>query len=379
MSGVPKKPYVEAADFVRAATVVPMISVHTTWYMANGGHWVGSGAALALLHYTRESFMALTGFVLTYSLFGKSIAWVPVLWRRYRLVLFPYLLWSAAYMLIFRHFTSPLEFLQHYGRNLLDGGAWFHLYYLLVTMQFYLLLPLYLALMRVAKRHPWVVFSLAATFQLLLMAYDQYGIGHRRGLNAYTGEEVWSYTFYFVAGGLGALFWRETAVWLNQRFRLVLFGALAAAALMIAQFFAQTFLGHHMAKADAVLQPAMVPWAFAVIVLLAAIGVRYEERRRRGTDRCPLIKIFANLSFGMYLVHPMLLQWWTDLLARLHWYHPSVWLDGITMVLLVSASTLAAWAISRTPVSPWIIGRAALPPGVGKEIRRPRVKKRTAD
>ncbi len=373
-----RRPYVESADLVRAVTVVSMIGVHTTWYMADGGHWVGSGALLALLHFTRESFMALTGFVLTYSLIDRKISWVPMLWRRYRLVLFPYLIWSAAYMLSFHHYHGVGEFFRHYGRNLLDGGAWFHLYYLLVTMQFYLLLPLFLALMRRARRRPWLVLGISTGFQLLLMAYDQYGIVRARGMNAHITVEVWTYTLYFVVGGVAALFWPRVADWLSHHpSRVVLFATLAGC-LMMAQFFWETFPGHNMAKADAVLQPAMVPWAVAVIVLLATIGVSYEKRRQQGLGRWPLIKIFADLSFGMYLIHPMFLQLWTNLLAKLHWYHPSYFLDAGTLALLVFASTGASWLISRTPISPWIIGRSALPPGVGRELRLPRLKKRPA-
>ena len=87
--------YVEAADFVRAVTVVSMIAVHSTWYTAGGSRWWLSGALLALMHFTRESFMALTGFVLTYSLFGRSVDWRRTLSRRYRLGRFSFLIWRA--------------------------------------------------------------------------------------------------------------------------------------------------------------------------------------------------------------------------------------------------------------------------------------------
>lgn len=362
-----RKPYVQAADLVRATTVVFMVAVHCTWYMAAGGRWVGSGAILSILHFTRESFMALTGFVLTYSLSGKTIRWIPMLWRRYRLVLFPYLIWSAAYMVLFHHFPSVGHFFLKYGRNLLDGGAWFHLYYLLVTMQFYLLLPLFLPLMQVARRRPWIVFAVALAFQLGLMAYDQYGVGHHpHGISRYTGEEVWTYTVYFIMGGIAAVHWPQVETWLRRHLRRVCWAAVGGALLMLAQFFWQTYRGHNMTAADSVLQPAMVPWAIAVIVLLAAVGVRYEGHRRRNPGRWPLVKLLADLSFGIYLAHPMLLQWWTNLLAAHGLYHPSYGGDALTVIVLVSATTAATWGITKTPISAWVIGRAALPPGVGK-------------
>lgn len=359
----------QAADFVRAVTVVAMIAVHSTWYMADGGQWVSSGAILALLHFTRESFMALTGFVLTYSLYGRRVGWRQVLWKRYRLVLFPYLVWTAAYMALFKHYPHLSTFFVHYGRNLLDGQGWFHLYYLLVTMQFYLVLPLFLVLMRWAKRYPMGVTFGAVVIQLALMTYDQYGIGpHPRGLNAYVGEEVWTYTAYFVFGGVGALYWPQVRTWLHDHIALILTLALGTAALMLFQFTLQMHAGAYLARADSVVQPAMVPWALTVIVLLAAIGVRYEDSRHRQPGRWPYIKWAADISFGLYLIHPMVLQYWTNFLAARHWDRPSFWLDGITVVLLVLGSGAAARLISWTPVSQWIIGRSAVPPGIGRGI-----------
>ncbi len=355
-----KKRYVEAADFVRALTIASVVAVHSTWYMANGGGWVASGAILSILHFTRESFMALTGFVLTFSLFGKQLKWKEVWIKRYKLVLFPYMIWSAGYMLLFGTFAGVGVFFLTYGKNLLDGGAWFHLYYLLITMQFYLVLPLFLALMRVAKKHPVWVFLGALTFQMALMAYDQYGIGPHPTffLNQYTGDEVWTYTLFFVVGGIAALHWPAIREWLRTHLGLVIWVSAGTAALMLAEFFLETYLGGNMTLGDSVLQPAMVPWAVMSIVLLAAIGVRYEAARAITPGRWPLVKWLADLSFGIYLCHPMLLQLWTNLLSQFHLDQASYWLDALTVALLLAVSTIAMWLISKTPISSWLIGRA---------------------
>ncbi|NMP23599.1 acyltransferase family protein [Sulfobacillus harzensis] len=364
-----KKRYVEAADFVRALTIASVVAVHSTWYMADGAHWVSSGAILSLLHYTRESFMALTGFVLTYSLFGKQLKWKAVWIKRYKLVLFPYMIWSAGYMLLFGTFAGVGVFFITYGKNLLDGGAWFHLYYLLITMQFYLVLPLFLRLMRVAKKHPIAVVVGAIIFQLALMAYDQYGVGpHPTFINRYTGDEVWTYTVFFVVGGVAALYWEQVREWLKTHFGTVLWLSAATAALMEAEFFVQTYLGHNMTKADSVLQPAMIPWAIMIIALLAAIGVRYEAARWASPGRWPVIKWLADLSFGIYLGHPMLLQLWTNLLAAHNFYHPSFLTDAITVAVLIAGTGFAVWLISLTPVSTWLIGRAKVH-GRSKAVR----------
>jgi len=366
------KKYVEALDLVRALTIVSVIAVHSTWYTANGGGWVASGALLSLLHFTRESFMAMTGFVLTWSLFGKRLAWPAVWAKRYRLVLFPYLIWSFLYLWLFKPQPTFLGFWTTYGRDLLNGGAWFHLYYLLITMQFYLVLPLFLLLMRWGQKRPWTVFWGTAAFQLLLMAYDQYGLSaHPGGLNAYTGDEVWSYALYFVMGGLAALHWSHIREWLFTHGRLVGWIVVSGAGIMLSAFGLQWQLTHNLTLADAVLQPAMVPWSVAIIVGLGWLGVQYEEARIRRPGRWPLVALIADLSFGIYLFHPMLLQWWTNGLNAIHGFVTGYPLDALTVVVVTAGSTVTVRVLSWFPFSPWVIGRSAAPRPSWLRWRRP--------
>lgn len=354
---------------MRAVTVVCMIAVHATWYMAAGGQWLASGAILVLLHYTRESFMMLTGFVLTYSLFGRPVRWTSVLCKRYRLILFPYMLWTAVYMLAFKHYPDFSLFALSYGHNLWDGDGWFHLYYLLITMQFYLCLPLFFLLMRIAQRRPVAVGLGAVIFELALTTYDQYAMGpHPQGLNAHIGMEVWTYTAYLVLGGVAALYWPSIRVWLHDQLTGITITAGGAALFTLAQFFIQARAAGNLVRADAVIQPAMVPWTLSVMMLLAALGVRYEDARHRVPQRWQAIKWVADFSFGLYLIHPLLLQLWASLLARMQWYHPSYVLDTSTVVLLVLTSGALAHMIAGTPLSVWIIGRAEINRGVGRAL-----------
>lgn len=358
-----QKPYVPAADFVRAVTVVSVVGVHATWYMAAGGQWLVSGAALALLHYSRESFMTLTGFVLTYSLFGRPVRWFSVLKKRYRLVLFPYLIWTAVYMLAFTPYRPVGAFALRYGRNLLTGGGWFHLYYLLITMQFYVMLPFFLRLMRIAQTRPRVVAWAAILFEVALTTYDQYGLSHHpKGINAYTGVEVWSYAAYFILGGIGALYWPVLRAWLRQRLTLIILVTAGAAFVMLAVFVLQVKIYGELWRADAVIQPLMVFWSLSVVLLLTALGIRYEDVSTYAGRRWQPIKWIAHVSFGIYLIHPLFLQVWCNVVARLGWTQPSYVLDGVTVVLLVVVCGMVSQLLSWTPQGAWLIGRGGVPP-----------------
>lgn len=362
----PKRRYVQALDLVRALTICSVIAVHSTWFTANGGTSVAAGAVSSILHFTRESFMALSGFVLTYSVWKKPIKWGGFWAKRYRLVFFPYVVWSFLYLIFFHPVTSLSSFLQTFGFDLLTGQAWFHMYYLLITMQFYLLMPLFYRLMQKAEKHPWIVLGGAFVFEVLLMSYDQYGVrGAAHGLNAYTTIEVWTYTLYLVLGGVAAVHWEAIRDWL-QSHRALVFGLSAlTAGGMLAAYFIQLAISHDQMWAYSVLQPAMVPWSVMSIVLLATLGIGYENRRAIRPTYWQSIKVIADLSFGIYLFHPMLLNEWMWFLGVIGVHARSFWLDGLTVAVLISGSTLVISLIARTPVSAYLIGRAKLPPRKG--------------
>jgi peptidoglycan/LPS O-acetylase OafA/YrhL len=362
MGAVGRRPHVDAMDLVRAVTIVSVIAVHSTWFTANGGGSPAAGGALMLLHFTRESFMALTGFVIAYSYLGRPVAWGAFYARRYRLILFPYLVWSAAYLALAHPLWPPLPFLARYARAVATGTAWFHLYYLLITMQFYLLVPAFLPVVRRMAGQPgWLAGALVA--EVALMAYDQYGIHGpvHNLLLAYRGTEVWTYALYFLLGGVLAAGWdRWQAVLWRQRHRWALL-LLTTAAGAEAVYILQWRLTGNINFADAVLQPAMVPFAVSLFVFLVNLGQAYGRWRQRcgGHPLARTVRLISEVSFGMYLCHPMLMAAWLWLWGRSHARLPHLPTDLLTVAVITVASALAALGLSRLPGAVWLVGRSA--------------------
>lgn len=360
----PKKPFVRSLDVVRAVTIVSVIMVHSTWFTANGGDSITAGAILSVLHFTRESFMALTGFVLTYSLWDRPAQWGRFWVKRYRLIAIPYIIWSAAYLTLSMPVWPIGPYVSKLLRDLPTGAAWFHLYYLLITMQFYLVMPGFLWLIRRCQNHAWRLVAVAAVLEVTLMAYDQYGLSiHPGGLNAYTGTEVWTYGLYFIIGGVMASHWREISVWLKSHSRAVIGFLVISILVMLGFYFAQ--LDGQVSRinfADAVLQPAMVLESVAIFLALVRVGIWYQKywRESKIPWHARVTKRIADVSFGMYLMHPMILQGWLLLIHYWRW-KPNPWLlDGLTVGLLVVSSAVITGLLARTSWAPWIIGRSAV-------------------
>lgn len=351
-----KRPHVYAMDWVRALTVIGVISVHSTWFTLNGGTSATAGGILALLHYTREVFMALTGFVLTYSLWDRPVKWLAFWKRRYWLVLVPYVFWSAAYLQITHSIAQPMIYFPLLAQDLLTGKAWFHLYYLLVTMQFYLLMPVFLVVMRWAKQRPGLVLSLAALGEIILMQYD-HTVGSTGILVHQSGVLVLTYELYFIVGGVTAVHWDRVSQWLHEHSPWVWIGLLVAALIMEGAYLIQLHQTHTVNYADSVMQPWMVPWSILTFFGLITIGLIGEKQSWRLK---PLIRRISNLSFGIYLIHPMILAGWLWLLSKVGVPLDSWVLDVATVAAVTSASLLVIGAIARLPISPFVIGRSTI-------------------
>jgi surface polysaccharide O-acyltransferase-like enzyme len=293
----------------RVVTVVGVIAVHSTSILLPAGDQV-AGAVLTVLHTTREVFVLLSAFVLAYSVRGRITARRPFWRRRLALVALPYAVWSAIYLLADGHLTGAGAVLSRYGRDLLTGGARYHLYFLLLTLQLYLIFPWVLGwLDRHRHLHQHIlVASLGG--QLLFTAAVHYRLPLPPPFSSWLaspGSWLPSYQLYVVAGALLALHYEAVFGWLRRHSRLVGLGAMAAAAAGLGSYLIDVHvMGLTALRASEVFQPVVVleSLAFAAAELTAGlwIAARADQPRRHRLERG------GDLSFGIYLAHPLVLQ-----------------------------------------------------------------------
>lgn len=304
--------HLDAVDVVRVVMIAGVVSVHTVRYTTNPNDTL-AGAVTGLLHLNREVFFFLTAFVLTYA-YGARRGWsVWQFWaRRYKLVVPPYLAWSVIYLVADPGSHFPLlHELHRLAAAIATGGARYHLYFLLVTMQIYAVYPLLLWLLRATRRHHVVLVAASFALQTALTATMHYG-GPQTGLlgSWFAHPDPWlaSYQFYVVAGGVAALHFEELTTWVRGHAGTV--GALVFATLVLdlANYLVDTrWLGQLPSKAGEVFQPVVAVTSTAAILGLYTLGVRWadrgEHRRFRGA-----VSQASDASFGVFLAHPLFLQ-----------------------------------------------------------------------
>ncbi|MBO0701957.1 MAG: acyltransferase, partial [Candidatus Dormibacteraeota bacterium] len=246
---------------------MPMVGVivtHVLLYTAPGASR-GAGALLMLLHVNREVFFFVSAFVLAYSTGAVRQRFdVPRFWRRrFPPVVAPYIAWTVVYWLLVSELGAP-------GRvptatSLLADLAtgWLQLYFLLVTMQIYLLFPLLAWLVRRTYGFHWLVLLVSAALQVGLDWVFQYrpGLipGPIFGAALWAQDEVTSYQFYVVAGVVAAAHWRQLVEFARAHRRSLVLAAVATLAGGELVYAWNLHLGYLPQGASADLQPAVMP------------------------------------------------------------------------------------------------------------------------
>ncbi|MBA2396445.1 MAG: acyltransferase [Ktedonobacteraceae bacterium] len=366
--------YIYDLDPLRAVTALGVVAVHVVTFTTylnqiNAGAQL-QNVILTSLHYTRSVFMFVTAFAMVYVYYGKPFHLKQFWVRRGIGVLIPYIIWTAIYVWANAPSLSPPQFVQTTLIDILNGNASYQLYYILLTIQFYIIFPLFLLFMKYAMRHPWLVLTVSFVVQIMLYYVDYHTLqaatfapsSFWNTFNLYQNRFVLMYPFYFILGGVTALYFEQVRTFLLRHAQLVT-GALVITILMLwTHFYVQVNIYHEaIGYAISVLQPLMVIYCLAVIgfslCMASSWASRTDEQGHPWGYR--FWHTLSDASFGVYLIHALILN------SVLKWIVPAlpiVWPVAVRVFFtwfLVAGSALSiSILLINTPVLSRLVGRA---------------------
>ena len=372
-SAIRSRPHVVAFDLIRLIIMVFVVGVHTLAF-GGGQVTVVLGASTTVFHTSRELFFLLTALVLTYNYAHREqVRWLKFWRRRYWLVVPAYVAWSLIYYAADGAGRGP--FPAGFWDDLLHASARYHLYFLLVTMQVYLLFPVLRWVLRKTEGHHVALFLAVCAYQLALtaaLAYHLVRTGPLAGWLNGAGSGIWleSYLLYVVGGAIAGWHFDRLCAFTRRHARvstvaLVAGGGVAAG---IGMYLAEIYLGGATpAAASAVFQPVVVVEALAFGWALLAGGLLWSDR---GAPRREFFAAGSASSFGIYLAHPLVLQGVLALasasgvLAAVRGAPAALEVLALLCVavpLVYGVSWMIASAARRTPLSLMLTGREYAP------------------
>lgn len=372
-AGKPRHLY--EVDVLRILTFACVIGVHTTSHTAASDD-VDLNALLALLHFTRLVFFSLTAFVLVYSYTVRPRPMAQFWPKRFLLVGVPYLAWSFVYvgsswLLSSTRRGDVPDLVRSFAEGIVTGTSWYHLYFLLVTMQVYLLLPVIVWLVRKTRGHHVTTLVLALVVQLVVFAGYKYFPASDAWLHGYQKQFFFSYVFFIVSGAIAADHADAFLRFIRVHRRAVLWAFAGVGGLTLGVWALQVALGQSLYAAGTPLQPIEAVWSTAVFVGFLAIGARWADRRRPGSPVARFVDYASDRSFGIFLSHPFLI--WILLFGD-SWLEavvPRPWLTLVTYLLVVVLSVAVTEAFRWTPLSVPLTGRPSLASRARRQARSP--------
>jgi peptidoglycan/LPS O-acetylase OafA/YrhL len=353
-------------DVMRLLICASVVATHVVGN-ANPGESVAANGAVNLLHYTRQAFFFISALLLVHASRGGP----GQLRRRVSVLGVPYLVWSTIYAVLglvtayswWAAKRLPWTWLV----GLLQGTDGYHMYFLLVSVEFAVIFPVFLWLLRATRGHHDVLLVISGVLELATMAAFHYWYQPDGWWRAIAGESsLAAYQFWVIAGGVAALHLDRFHEWLVRHRRLVWVSLVLTGGAATAVFLAQVAAGEKPEFAGRSVQPVTVPLSLAAIGAFYLLSVWIGEIRRPAVRRA--IDFGTYLSFGIYLSHPALL---TGLLLLQHRLPAAVTRHAapVTLTIFVLDFLLAmavAAVLSRSRWSKALVGRPprrAAPPG----------------
>lgn len=336
---------------------------------------LADGVLLALLvilsKFAVPVFIFITGMVLFYNYDGE-LNYRSFLLKRLKDIGAPFFIWSIFYMFLNHAFPHlRLEEILAAGERLITGKSSYHLWYVFMMIQFYLLFPLFRKWVRGGSQRlrprvrPWVAAAAGAAYIGLMPL-----IGIIAGMfsaadipvltplfTTYADRNVLYYLFYFLLGaaaGLNVPRWQQ---WVRQGQFLywpVFIGFTAYFFYRLVNGFIGTEGLHINFNGVALLQPLMV------IFLTSSIFVLYRIAMALKTGAHPLLLRMLSgisvLSYGAYLMHAAVLRLAYALEGSLFAGWSMTLRTLIAFILCMMMCCLFTWLLARLPFGKWVVG-----------------------
>lgn len=334
-----------------------------------------SAFLLLLIRFAVPMFVFITGLVLFYNHGDEELNYWQMVQRRFSMVFIPYFVWTLFYfvwgsLISGTSASSEPAILAGIARLTLCGEGYYHLWFIVMILQFYLVFPFFRCF--VVKRRNWTLATLG-TGMLLYFAYlwgyhhlvpvwyDKVSWPLLKSLLDYRDRIFLSWFFYFMMGGFAGLYAKNLRRLLRRIQKFNWFVNITAFAIIFQQM-VET-LAITPAGTYTINYQLTLPLSCAMMIYLISSVLTFyylsQTWLRKNLLLRRMLRSFGQCSFGCYFAHPFVLHY-TDAFTRAVLGGANTIVQVMFSFITCSALTLfLCYGLSklRTPVGDLFVGR----------------------
>ena len=258
-----------------------------------GLFWSALFVCTKLVSFVVPAFIFSSAFKMAVKYKDKKISYLKFIWDRIRRIYIPYLGWVLIFYLFFVYRMQYFAFdLPELLRYMLNGTLVAHFYFIIIIMQFYILMPLLLWCYK--KMNPALALVLAFAISLAVRLLNQYHTEYFTLLDA--PSICFFYLVFWTMGSYAALYYNRFAAFIKARRARILAAAAVVAAVHISLSYSQFAFAYDYSFAEAMHLIFCIAMTLGLFVFLEVLTPVFE--------RCMgFFKTVAGVSFYIYLSH----------------------------------------------------------------------------
>ncbi|MGF7400747.1 acyltransferase [Thermoanaerobacterium thermosaccharolyticum] len=344
------KSRLDEVDVLKGISIIAVLMIHTTGSAVSTLD-KSSISYLIFAFINRFSQFAVPAFIFASAMllmynYGDGCDWKSFYKKRLKNVLLPYISWTIIYgIYLYVIYNEPLKSILTV-ENLFFGGMFYHLYFIVIIVQLYILFPILLYIYKCISKNIYMVVLSIVLLQIADVIVFKYFISK---FFQYSSFLFITYISFIIAGmhiGENMHEWEKyyDKKWLNSFFAVIVFGYLFVDISL--KVFANKQINSNLYN--------IYYYAFTLLASLFFFTLSMKILNYHALSG--LLINTGKLSFGIYLSHPLFLDVLKHFLNTGNQYLYDIYIM-ITFIIIYVISYLFTKLIKRYKFATVVVGK----------------------
>ncbi|MCQ1535230.1 acyltransferase [Methanosarcina sp. KYL-1] len=374
-----KLTHIEEIVYLRGFSILAVIAIHTSGYFSK----VSTPNLTVIInlvigvfsHFAVPMFIFISGFVLSLK-YRENIHKINFVKKRMKSIVPQYLIFSFVYLIMKEFHTlyaSLLGLPSVSGVSerlsigiilfkLLTGSSCFHLWFIILIIQFYLLYPFIIKVYtKYSQKNSIMLLMLIAYFTQVIWEIYILDLNNRASLNLQFINYIYlpSYTFYFIAGIYFSQHFEAIMSMISKyKINIVVLSIIIILTVVSSYLTFEIYYGslNETHPYSSLILIFISPIYYSSICLILITIAR--KLTRQNTVYSVTIHRFGEYSFGIYLIHGVFLYCILALLNVFGVTPKSFIFYPLYTIMVTGLSYTSVCLLNRLPLGSYVIGQS---------------------